>query len=61
MFSEDGYIDPARLDAMDFLMDNPHLELEVDEDGIEIDPPEVPDKVPSMGNDEPSGDLFIGE
>lgn len=60
MFSEDGYIDPARMDAMDFLMDNPHLELEVDEDGMEIDPPETAEKmVHSM--DEPDGDLFEGE
>jgi hypothetical protein len=61
LFAEDGYVDPARLDAQDFLMDNPHLELEVDEDGMEIDPPDsAMDMVHSM-DDEPTGDLFEGE
>lgn len=64
MFAEDGYIDPARLDAMEFLADNP----DVDEDGSEIDPPD--DEVdlpfdeglsPFMSDETPIGEALSGE
>jgi hypothetical protein len=64
MFAEDGYIDPARMDALDFLMNNP----DVDEDGSEIDLPDdevdlpFDDGLPPFQSDEtPLGEMIEGE